>query len=187
MAEVSDDQLAQFQRGMALLEKLNGNPEAKKSLERAIKVVHPEVQTEEEVAERMAKPYVDQFQGLTSKLEERLAKIDEREAAAAEREQVNALESAVGRLRSAGYTDEGLEQIKKLAVERSIPDLEAAAALFDKQNPPAPAQQAGWVPDHWSNSDNGDTDTKALFANEDKWADREAVNVLNEIRLAGAA
>ena len=187
MAEVADDQLVVFQNAMRLLEGMNKNPEAKRSLEKAIKVLHPEVETEEEIAARMTQPGLEKVEGVAAKLQERLDAFDKREADLKEREQVAQLESAVGRLRSAGYTDEGLEQIKKLAVERSIPDLEAAAALFDKQNPPAAPQQPGWQPDHWANADSGDTDTKALFANEDRWADNEAAKVLNEIRLGQAA
>ena len=187
MAEIPDEQLVVFQNALKLLENMNKNPASKRSLEAAIKVIHPEVETEEEVAARIAEPGVKKVEGVAAQLQERLDAFDKREADLKEREQVAALEGAVGRLRSAGYTEEGLEQIKKLAVERSIPDLEAAAALFDKQNPPAAPQQPGWQPDHWSNADNGDTDTKALFANEDKWADNEAAKVLNEVRFGAAA
>ena len=46
--------------------------------------------------------------------------------------------------RERGYTAEGIAEIEKLAQERGIPDLEAAAALFDRLHPPPePVQPAG--------------------------------------------
>lgn len=184
MAEISDNELTTLRNAMSLLQGMNNDPKSRAHLEKAIKVVKPEVVTEEEQAERMAKPFVEKFESATKTLEERIAALDARDAAAAERDQERALDDSFSRLRKAGYTDDGLEKIKKLMVDRSIPDPEAAAALFDKQNPAPPADAPGFTPDHWNfQTDESKRDIKGLFADPEKWADKEAANVLNEIRL----
>ena len=53
------------------------------------------------------------------------------------------------KLMRSGYTDDGVAAVEKLAEERGIPDLEAAAALFEKLNPPAePAHPAEHPAEH---------------------------------------
>jgi hypothetical protein len=47
-------------------------------------------------------------------------------------------------LRDAGWLAEGIEKVEKLAFDRGIPDLDAAAALYEKLNPPAaPSEPVG--------------------------------------------
>jgi hypothetical protein len=189
MAEVADHELAVLRNSYGLLATMDNNPESKRLLEQALKVVKPEVVTEEEIAARLAKPYIDEVKATQAQLQEFLdgqKARDEAQAAAAATSNVNA---AFARLAKVGYQEDGLAKIKQLMLDRNIADPEAAAALFDKQNPPQEHQQPGWTPQSWEigSTASPSTDLKELFANEDAWADREAGRVLNEIRLGEAA
>ena len=79
-----------------------------------------------------------------------------------------------------GYTDEGIVAIEKLAQERGIVDLEAAAALFDRLHPPAePVSPNGFGGfDMFATSEEENKDMKALIDSrgEDESALRGLVN-----------
>ena len=83
-----------------------------------------------------------------------------------------------------GYTEEGIEKIKQLMRDRTIPDPEAAAALFDRLNPQQPDAPSGYRPTGWNFGTAGkdDTDKKLLFEDPDAWADKEAKKVWDEVR-----
>ena len=72
--------------------------------------------------------------------EDRKARAEEKAAAEAEAKTkafVESWEGAKRRLQTEnGYTAEGIAAIEKLAQERGIADIDAAAALFDRLNPP---------------------------------------------------
>lgn len=114
----------------------------------------------------------------------------ERERAARVAEFTATWEGGKGKLRQAGYTDEGVAAIEKLAQERGIPDLEAAQALFDKLNPPQePSSPSGFGTwDFFSTDDKGqpqDDYIKRLFdsrGDDDNAVLREARKVLQQER-----
>lgn len=189
MPEITDQELALYRNGMALLQKLDANAEAKPFLERAIKTVMPNVQTEEDIAARFTAPLTEKVTGLETQLNAALAGLKQRDDDAATAQITGQLTDAFSRLQADGYTPEGLEKIKTLMVERKIADPEAAAALFDRQNPKPAVDNPAFAPSTWEIDSTAapGIDTKALFANEERWADQEAVNVLNEIRLGKAA
>lgn len=145
--EVDEAQYLAQQQTVQALSQIVANPKAKKLLLEAQKVVNPnitipqdyqdEVRTE---FEAKLKKQSDEFEAFKKAQEEKEAK-DKEEAA--KRAFVDNWESAKGRLRGQGYQDEGIAAIEKLAQERGIPDLEAAAALFDRLNPPATPIQSG--------------------------------------------
>lgn len=85
-------------------------------------------------------------------------------------------------LRNQGYTEEGVEAIKKLMKDRNLPDPEVAAALFDKLNPPQPSIPNGLQSNNWNFGATNDDDLKELFKDEEAWADREAIKTFQEIR-----
>ncbi len=189
MPEVSESDLLQLRTAYALVKKMEGNPDSKLLLERAAKVVVPDLQTDEEIAARFVAPQAERIDQLTTKIDELTASLAEKDKAVTESATLSQMESAFTRLKGSGYTDDGIEKIKALMVDRKIADPEAAAALFDRQNPAPPQEQPGWVPDTWNLESTAapGVDVKALFANEDRWADQEAANALNEIRLGKAA
>jgi hypothetical protein len=83
-----------------------------------------------------------------------------------------------------GYTDEGIEKIKTLMRERTIPDVDAAVALFEKLNPAPAEPPSGYVPTGWNFGAVADEDKKQLFNDPDAWADKEARKVWDEYRKA---
>lgn len=184
MPEISEAKLAELEGALRLLHQLNAKPEARQYLEKSIKIVNPEVETGDDVAARIAAPYVAQIEALKTDFTKFADETKAEKAAAAERQAQADTDSAFSRLRTAGYTEDGVEKIKGLMVDRKIADPEAAAALFDKLNPPAQIDQPGWAPSSWgveSTADKG-IDVAALFKDEDRWADQEAGRVLASIR-----
>ncbi len=185
MAEIDDNEYALLQRYRAVLDGLNGDPKAKKHLESALKVVNPSIRTEADMAEEYAAPYRDQIQALDSKFDTFLTAQAEERRVAEERRADEVFNAQLNRIKGAGYTPEGIERIVNLAKERGIGDLEAAALLFDKQNPPPPVINDAFSPPSWNYEQNAVEDSKALFEDEDRWADQTAANVLNEMRRSG--
>lgn len=185
MAEVADADLAVLQNAYALLKEMQADPKAKRDFERAIKAVRPQVETEADVADRIAAPYVEQIKALEDKITARFSEEDTRRAARAEADQERSVSDAFTRLSEQGYTEDGLDKIKALMIDRRIPDPEAAAALFDKQNPKPPSDTPSWEPNYWSNDPNLAVNTKELFEDSERWADKEVGKVLHEMRKGG--
>jgi hypothetical protein len=76
-----------------------------------------------------------------------------------------------------------LDKIKALMVDRNIADPEAAAALFERMNPAPVESRSTWEPDTWNIKDDAvENDVKGLFADPDRWADREVGKVLADVR-----
>ncbi len=187
MPEISDAELATLRNADALLRKLDADPRTKPGLEAAIKIHHPEVVTEAEKAEQLAKPFMEKVEGVAESLKARLDKLDERDAAAVTAQTESRITDAFARLRKDGFTDDGIEKIKTLMVDRNIADPEAAAALFEKQNPPV-QEESSFSPSAWEvGSTAPGTDLASFFKDEDKAADLMAAQVLNEIRVGKAA
>lgn len=184
--EVDESVFQQLQKGMALLEKLNGSPKARKHLERAVKEEFPTVETEEERAASLVKPYADKIEELEKKIGERFATEDEAKKKAAQEAADADLYGRFLRLKDNGYTDEGLEKIAGLMKDRHIADPEAAAALYDRLNPkPVQTQPSAWEPQSWNfhgEDPSGKVNVKELFSDPDNWADKEAARVINEMR-----
>lgn len=81
--------------------------------------------------------------------------------------------------------EDGIEKVKQLMVDKSIADPYAAAARFLELNPPQTQEAPAWTPQHWNmdQQTGGDAESlKALFADEDRWADNMAGVALQEHR-----
>lgn len=182
MPEITDQELDVARRAVQLVQQLNGNPDARTHLERAMKVIDPKLRTSEEEAALLAKPYVERIEALeamiTAREEAEKKAAEEREAAAA----LSRLEDGFGRLRQAGVTDEGMEKIKALMQERTIPDPEAAFALYQRNNPPPPPENASYKPQGWDFEGDLMPDAKDWFTNTDQAEERAIGQVLLEER-----
>lgn len=182
MPEISDQELAAARRAVQIIRDLSGNPDARNHLERGLKVIDPKIETTEEATAKLAAPYLARMDELQKRLDER----DARETKAAEDrandDAMARLMSGFERLKAQGLTAEGEEAVKKLMTERTIPDPEAAFALFQQQNPKPSQEQSSWSPDFWNYEKDSVPDTKGLFANPDKWADETIGQVLMEER-----
>lgn len=183
---ITPDQKAVYDRALDLLAKMNANPKARPQLERAVKEVFPDAVTEEEKVTAQIEPHLKPVSDKMDLVLKRFEEEDARRAEAAERQIEADLDAGFDRLRARNYTDDGIEKIKQLMVDRKVADPEVAAAYFEKMNPPAQTEGAGWTPQTWAmdagTSDPG-TDIAALFADEDRWADNQVSKVLNEIRV----
>lgn len=188
MPEITEDQLAVFHKATAFLQEAATNSATKRDFERLVKKIRPDVETAEDIAAEVAKPYVEKLEAATKRLDDYMAAQDERSRSQSTAESDAARDAAFNRLKAEGYTLEGLDNIKRLMVDRSIADPEAAAALFDRMNPKPAAGGASWEPANWDiRNDAVDNDVAGLFANEDLWADKMVGTVLNEIRLGNRA
>lgn len=173
MAEIDDAELAILRGAHRLLDQLHTSPKTRRQFQKAVKELHPSTITDEDrVSEAPEVKRLDSLEKTVTDF------IDGWKT----REQDNEFNAAFGRLRDQGYTDEGIDKIKKLMVDRKIPDPEAGAALFDKINPAKPMEHSGFQPTSWNFGGMGadEPDTKLLFENEDLWAEREAMKVIRE-------
>ncbi len=163
--EIDDAQFQQYKEAHTLLARMYGNKETKRDLERLAKKVNPNAVTTDDMAE----PYLAPLKDEIKELREFKASIEKMQSDYHE-------QSAFGRLKEAGYTDTGVEEIKKLMEERKINDPEVAAAYWDKTRPAEPVAPNGISPSMWNfegNLGSDADDAKLLFTNDDAWLDRK--------------
>ena len=186
MAEtvIDDAYLAKLQAAEKLLEQLNSSPKSRKSLTAAIKEHYPQTRTEDDIAEEFAAPIREEVQASLSEVKGMLQKLHDRDQRDQELRTLADLDTAFGRLRSTyGYNEDGIDKIKSLMVDRSIPDPEAAAAPYERLNPAPVDTRSSWEPDGWNlREDAVDTDVQGLFTDPDRWADKEVGKILLDIR-----
>jgi D-alanyl-D-alanine carboxypeptidase len=183
---ITADQKAVYDRAMQLLSDMNSNPVSRKTLEQAVKVVRPDVETEEEKVTAQIEPHLKPVSEKMDAVLKRFEEEDARRAADLDRQVEADLNAGFDRLRQRNYTEDGIEKIKQIMVDRKVADPDVAAAYFEKMNPPAQTEGAGWTPQNWdlaAGASDAGTEMNALFSDEDGWADRQASKVLNEIRV----
>ena len=172
MAEISDSDLLVYQRAMSVLQTLDnkGGLDFKRLLKKTI----PELSVPEIDA---AAPHVERIDSLEKKFDDYLQTNKNTEIE-------NKIRDDIEYLRKAGYQDEGIERIKKLALERKIPSMMDAATVFEKQNPPIQAKQSGFTPGRWDfdKFDEQSERETELFNDPDAFFDHEAERVLKEFK-----
>ncbi len=172
MAEIEDGQLRVLQGAHALMDKLMRNPATRGAAEKLIKQIEPSVTTTEDYA----KPYIDKLDGLEKKLDNFLT-------GQAQREVDGSLNKEYADLRNDGWTDEGLEKLKKFQVERNIPSPIDAAGAWERRYPAQPQQASILSSADWGfGRDNAEEMNNLLWKDEDAFADKEAFNVITEFR-----
>lgn len=172
MAEIDDAELDTLRKGRALLDELLRSPKTKRTVERQIKALHPDTIISDDFDE----PLRDEIKGIGKKLDEFLTA---QKTSADDAK----LESAFDALRrDGGYSDEGIEKIKQVMKERTIPDPMAAAALYEKMNPPPkPQQPSSFAGTSWGfGAKTEEPDAKLLFEDEDAFAEKEASKFFQE-------
>lgn len=172
MAEIDDRELASLRAGYALLDGMLKNPKTKRTVEKAVKEVNPELVTDDD---RLS-PYIEEFRGTSEKIDKFINTMTEREQ---DRELQAGLDAA---RKQYSLTDEGLEKVKELMVKKKIPDpLDAAAVYAQMTPPPKPQPPTGFAPTTWGiGAETDDVDTKLLFQDEDAWAEKTARLVWDE-------
>lgn len=173
MPEISDEEWQVLQGSKKLMDQLLKHPKTKRDVERAVKTLHPDTVTSED----FEKPIVDKIDGLEKKL-------DEYFKAEQEKRIDEQLSNGFSELRKSGLTDDGIEKVKKIMLEKHIADPIVAGAYFEKINPPPPPQApSSLTPAGWGfGAPTKDESLKELFADEDAWADKMAVTAWNETK-----
>lgn len=180
---LTPEQFQTLQRGQLLLQKLSQTPSTKRSFERLVKEIVPEVQTTADIVQEEAAPYIEQITAVGKKLDDFLAAQEAREAASADAAANASLSEAFVKLRAEGLTEAGEAEVKKAMVERNIADPYAAFALWERNNPKPPEGLAAWEPDSWNFAKNAvGRNVDELFKNPDLWADEEVGRVLADLR-----
>jgi hypothetical protein len=155
-----------------LLDDILKSPDTRHDALKLLKKHNPKVVIPELDA---AAPYEARLAGIEKKLEDSLKALSDRDAD-------GALASKFDQLRQRrGYTDEGVEKIKKIMLDHSVADPEIAANHFDASQAPAdPALPVGYSPTQFV--DSGSKDLEPWFQNEDRAADAEVIATLRDIR-----
>lgn len=170
MAEISDDDFKVLQQSKLLLDQLLTNPKTVREQQKLIKEIHPNVQTIED------NPIMEEVRSLAKRF-------DEDKRARRDREIDQQLDADFNHLRQQGWQDSGLDKLKKFMVDNDIKSPIHAAAAYDRANPPEAVPPSYAAPTGWNFGDLAQNDDdKALFQNEDAWAEKEAAKVIQEMR-----
>jgi len=190
IAEIDEVELLRLRRQDQTVHALMANPKAKRKVLEAYREHDPNARIPELDAEAAAAAPVNELSKTVADLRKEIA--DDK----AEREKkirLDALSSTVdggmAKLRRSGWTDEGLDEVRKLMDEKGILDPEIAAAYYEKQHPPqtpaTPSGVGGW--NFVENVQDGEADLKKLLdskGNNEALADKMAREALTEIRSA---
>lgn len=172
MPEISDEELTLLRSARGLLDQLMTSPKTKKNIQSLVKTLHPNVVTDEDQASEILAP-----------VQEKLAALEKWKQDREDKDIEGQFESKFAALRKDGWTEDGIEKLKKLMVDRQNPDVESAVALFERQNP-APKETPDALRSRgWADIPQGQEDTvKELMTDESAWARKEAGKVFDEIR-----
>jgi hypothetical protein len=181
--EVEEDQLKLMAQARNLLGRLYGDPKLGTQFKQLLKAHNPNLSIPEIDAARPHVERLDKIEKTTSDAIGALSKkFDDYLDKQRERDEDADLHGKLGRVRSDfSLTDEGMEKLKKLMVDRNIADPEAAAALMTRQTPPAPAAPSGFRPDRWNLTRNTDDSSKHLLDDPEGWMEDEATRVWQEV------
>ena len=191
--EVDEVELLRLRKQDQTVQHIWGNPKARRKIQEAVKEADPNMRIPELEIEEAAKAPVMALEKTVADLQKQIA---DDKAEREKNDKLNALNTSVeggfGKLRKAGWTDDGLVEVKKLMEERGIIDPEIAAAYYEKQHPPqVPATPSGVGAWNFGEvADDTDAYSKALMASKnaaenDSLVMREAGKALQEIRGAG--
>lgn len=135
--EISEEDFLANERLRSTLGKVVGNKEAKKLVEKALKLVDPTAVTptldaEAEIDSRIAATGKE----LAEFKAEQAKKDSDREAKEAREALTNRIEKGLEALRAKGVTAAGIEGVRKIMEEEGILNPEIAWAHFEKMHPP---------------------------------------------------
>lgn len=172
MAEVDDAELVKLRQAQDLLDRLQKDPRTRRPFQRQVKTLHPEVTSDDDYNA----PIMDEIKSIGEKVDSFLKTQTESRTD-------SALETEFGRVRSDfGFTDEGIEKLKKLMVDRKIASPIDAAKIWAADNPPPPPQKpSAFGGTSWGfGAKSEEADTKLLFEDEDAFMEQEAGKFFQE-------
>lgn len=187
--EIDEDEFNRLSALRGVAAKIVDNPQAKKLLEQAHKMVDPAAKTPALDAE---KTVTEPLEALRKDIFDRLDKISSTQEEKERQGRIQAIadKQAVdkARLRKDGYTDEGLKAVEKIMEEKGLLDVADAVAIFERNNPPpipATPGVGGWnFTDSTGDADKNIQDLIASRGANDQIADRMAREALAEFRNA---
>lgn len=189
MVEIDEAEFLNNQTLRQTVAKILANPQAAKLVEQAHKLVDPNAKTPRLDQEAIVTAPVTE---LKKTVEELNKKIEDDKTAREQADKLAGLKAKVdagyAQLRKDGWTDEGIEGVKKLSEEKGILDPLDAAAIFLRDHPPqAPATPSGGT-GAWNFVDSvgdNEADLKKLLdskGDNNMLVDKMARDALNEIR-----
>jgi len=175
MVEINDEYARILNGSKALLDKLLQSPKTRRAAERLIKEHYPDTVISEDITEPYVKEMNEKVDGLTKEFKDFVkdfkgSKLDDKLA-----RDIQTLKS------ERDWTDEGIEKLKKLMIDKEIPDIIVAADHYDRIHPPTKQGPSLMAPLDWGfGRKTEDPDMKLLFEDEDAWAEQEARKAWSE-------
>jgi len=173
MPEVSDEEYQLLLGSKQLMDGLLKSPKTKRAQEKLIKELHPGTV----ISEDHEAPLRGEIEAIQKKLDDYLL--------AQNNKQIDGeLARDFGALRGEGFTDDGIEAVKKIMVERHIPSPIDAASVWRRLNPVAPAAATTDFSTSWKfgQDQEADEDRKLLYKDDDSWLDKMVPKILNEAK-----
>lgn len=179
--EVDEEEYRVAANVMALYNKLTSDPKAKKEFQRAVKAVRPDYQTEEDAAEALAAPYVEQLKATQKELADFRAAQEAKEAKAKEQNDDADLSSRLRRVQSAyNFTEEGMKRLTDTMISRKISNPEDAAKLIEFEKPKT-AQGSAFESSRWMVDAKETANGRPSFAD---WVNNTEASVQSELTAA---
>lgn len=186
--EIDEDELAALQRVTHVVTNVMKNPKAAVLVEQALKTVDPNAKTPNLDAEAARTAPVSKIE---KDFEDYKKSQEAKEVAADNQRKLDAIQAnvtdGIGRLRRAGWTDDGIAGVQKTMEERGIIDVDIAAAYYEKQHPPqapmTPGGSGAW--NFMEMPDSTDADLKKLVETKGESValiDKMAHDALQEVR-----
>lgn len=142
--EVTEEEWLQKSRLNDFAQKILANPEAAPHLEKAAKIVDPNIATPRLNQQAAAQAPFNAISEELSKLNKRL---DEEAIARANQATIDAAaakaNAGIADLRKDGWNDTGIAEIQKVMTERGIADPRDAAIVLERLHPPASVSMPG--------------------------------------------
>lgn len=166
--EVDENEILEMRGLKAVISKITSDPKRALLLEQLHKEADPDVRTPRA---DMLKPAVERVEAVDAEVKALKKQLDdersEREKERATLSLTSKYDSVIAAARKDGYTDKGIEELKKIMEEKSLMDFEAADAIFQRRNP-APAPSMPGVTGSWNfmdgaQAEKGDDFTKRLL------------------------
>lgn len=135
--EIDETEVVNSRQLASAVQKMLSNPESRKRLLEAQKIVNPNAVIPEIDS---AKPFNDAIGLVTKKITDLETTIKEAKEKAEDDKRLNALsrqwETGRTKVRESGYTAEGIEELEKFMEEKGIADHEIAMPAFERIHPP---------------------------------------------------
>jgi hypothetical protein len=178
LIEVDEGEWAAHRRVTEAMQKLLNNPTTRRKVLEAQKILDPNLAIPELDAAEPLRSEMNDVRSTVDELKQMLAdQKAEREQEARMAKLNKTWEAGQSKLRTNGYTDEGLAEVEKFMELHGVADHEVAAAAFERMHPPAePVKAVGG-----NRFDLFEPDTRSSEEMQKLFADPDDPMVLNSL------